>query len=128
MGAKKSDNRFTIQFNAENPAHARAAGILNSRGKRGKAQYVASAILHYESCPDAHEAETPQAFDEKAMGEIVNRVLLILADGAANPPAAVPASRQGPAGGMASGNSPEGIGEGGRDAVDGAMKMFRGAP
>ena len=49
MSGKMVDTRFTIQFSRTNPAHIQAAEILNQQGQRGKAQYIANAVLHYEN-------------------------------------------------------------------------------
>ena len=73
MADKKADVKFTIQFNRANPEHLRAAEILNSLGRRGKAQYIAIAVLHYESCDKA--AVSNRMFDEKSIEAVVHRIL-----------------------------------------------------
>jgi hypothetical protein len=49
MTTKKDEARFTIQFNAADPAHRRAIDLLNGLGRRSKAQYIVNAVLRYET-------------------------------------------------------------------------------
>lgn len=48
MDSKKNTDRFTIKFNCDEPKHQAAVEILNGKG-RNKAEYIAKAILEYES-------------------------------------------------------------------------------
>ncbi len=48
MSDKKNPYTFTIGFNSGNPDHIRAVQILNSLGRREKANYLARTILAYE--------------------------------------------------------------------------------
>ena len=129
MAGKKTGTRFTIQFNRENPAHIQAAEILNSQGERGKAQYIARAVLHYESCCETPEAKHQQMIDEKTIEAVVERILLDRDDGVAKPSADIPGSRQGrqqgASGDIACDGTVEDIGKDGRDAIAGTMKAFR---
>ena len=52
MKLKKDRGRFTVRFDMENPDHVRAVEYLERQRDRGKAQYLADAILCYEK-PDA---------------------------------------------------------------------------
>ena len=69
MAEKKSVRRFTIQFNKNDPAHLNAADILNRLEWRGKAQYVADAVLHYFSRGETVSAE-PGSLDNRQCGSI----------------------------------------------------------
>ena len=51
--AKKNEFIFNIGFNRENPDHVKVAGILNRLG-HGKAEYLARAVLAYESLSLIH--------------------------------------------------------------------------
>lgn len=48
MKLKKDRGRFTVRFDMENPDHVRAVEYLERQRDRGKAQYLADAILCYE--------------------------------------------------------------------------------
>ena len=76
MADKMAETRFTIQFSRTDPAHLQAAGILNRQGRRSKAQYIAAAVLHYESCGKTPNSKRPAAIpDEKVIEAVVNRIL-----------------------------------------------------
>ena len=47
MKLKKDRGRFTVRFDMENPDHVRAVEYLERQRDRGKAQYLADAILCY---------------------------------------------------------------------------------
>lgn len=49
VAEKKSASRFCIQFNTNDTHHQQVIDILNAQG-RHKAQYIATAILHYINC------------------------------------------------------------------------------
>lgn len=49
LAEKKLTSRFCIQFNESDNRHLQVMKILNSQG-RHKAQYIATAILHYVNC------------------------------------------------------------------------------
>ena len=48
MKLKKDRGRFTVRFDMENPDHVCAVEYLERQRDRGKAQYLADAILCYE--------------------------------------------------------------------------------
>jgi len=76
MKDKKDNARFTIQFNLNNPLHTQAVEVLNGQSPRGKAQYITTAILHYESCDETPNAKHQSAhLDEKAVVEIIERFI-----------------------------------------------------
>jgi hypothetical protein len=69
MTDKKDAGRFTIQFNAADPAHRRVIDILNAQGRRSKAQYLANAVLHYEACAGASDEKTIEAVVRRLLAE-----------------------------------------------------------
>lgn len=48
MHEKKNPSRFSIQFDLNNPEHKRVIEVLSGKG-RNKAQYIADAVLYFES-------------------------------------------------------------------------------
>lgn len=76
--AKKNPYVFTIGFDETDPAHVRAAGILN--GTKKKAQLIAAAILSYvdgtdpERLPDFH-MESFQPLLEKLIQRELEKVM-----------------------------------------------------
>ena len=75
MPNKKSERRFTIQFNKKDPAHRQTADILNKLGWRGKAQFIANAVLYYASRVDVSEFHHSTTVDERRIEEVVWRLL-----------------------------------------------------
>jgi len=45
MTEKKMGTKFTILFSQTNPVHIQAADILNQQPQRGKAHYIANALV-----------------------------------------------------------------------------------
>ncbi len=82
MPEKKLPYRFTIGFNAEDPAHRQAAEVLNRQGRR-KAQFLVNAILYYTHCTDYNAEPLPEIeatvepWEERkeALEDLVLRVL-----------------------------------------------------
>ncbi len=76
--AKKNPYVFTIGFDEMDPAHVRAAKILN--GTKKKAQLIAAAILSYvdgidtEKIPDFH-LESLQPLLEKLIQKEVKKIM-----------------------------------------------------
>lgn len=69
MKLKKDRGRFTVRFDMENPGHVRAVEYLERQRDRGKAQYLADAILCYvkvetKSFPQADRALIEQIVQE----------------------------------------------------------------
>ena len=75
MGVKTVTTRFNIQFNRENAIHLQAVDILNRQDTRGKARYIAEAILHYENCDDVQGKAKSVRIDEKMIEVVVKRML-----------------------------------------------------
>ena len=75
MNNKKSDTRFTIQFNRDNPLHLQVVDILNQQNQRGKARFIVDAVLHYVSCDATPVTNFPARLDEKSIEAIIHRVL-----------------------------------------------------
>lgn len=73
MKVKKDRGRFTVRFDMENQDHVRAVEYLERQRDRGKAQYLADAILCYEkaetnSFPQADRALIEQIVQEYRAG------------------------------------------------------------
>ncbi|MCL1821160.1 MAG: hypothetical protein FWG36_10980 [Oscillospiraceae bacterium] len=128
MADKKSNRRFTVQFNRTDPAHRQVADILNRLEWRGKAQYIVNAVLYY-----INRGERP-AFDEKHIEAIVNRILHDKNySGAGSLPVSAPAGSVEitPLSDSESvveinfDEAMEALGEDGFSAVAGALDMFR---
>ena len=81
MSNKKSDTKFTIQFNRNNPLHLQAVEALNRQNQRGKARYIVDAILHYENCSKTPNTNPAAQLDEKSIEAVVNRILKDKQDG-----------------------------------------------
>jgi len=75
MKNKKEDKKFTIQFNQDNPNHIQVVDILNGLNPRGKARFIADAILHYVSCDKVAEADHPNQSIETRVEVILRRML-----------------------------------------------------
>ena len=75
MDNKKSAMKFTIQFSRDNPLHIQAAAILNRQTQRGKAKYIAEALVHFESCDAVPDTSPTLRFDERHIEAVVRRML-----------------------------------------------------
>ena len=64
MKLKKDRGRFTVRFDMENPDHVRAVEYLERQRDRGKAQYLADAILCYEKAEMKSFQQTDRALIE----------------------------------------------------------------
>jgi len=133
MADKKSDRRFTLQFNKKDPAHSQVADILNRLEWRGKAQYVVNAVLHYINRSDSSEAQRP-ALDERHIEAVVSRMLQGLREsgtGTLSVPSPVGQVNDSSSSMLDSGDeivyddALESLGEGGYNAIAGALDMFR---
>ena len=71
--AKKNEFIFNIGFNRENPDHVKVAGILNRLG-HGKAEYLARAVLAYES-RGLHRGNTSVGIDYRELEQFVRKIL-----------------------------------------------------
>jgi hypothetical protein len=72
---KKAGTRFSIQFNRGNPEHRQVADIINRHKRYDKAQYIVSAVLHYENCGEIPDIQRTAPVDEKYIEAVVNRIL-----------------------------------------------------
>lgn len=76
MGKKKAGERFCIKFNERDPVLKKALEILESQGRYGKAQYIAT--LCYANClekPEAPQAQTAWIQDEGYLKRLNREVL-----------------------------------------------------
>ncbi len=74
MADKKSVSRFCIQFNVNDSRHLQVMNILNAQG-RHKAQYIASAVLHYINCTETPSLPQDDAAFRQAVEAIVADVM-----------------------------------------------------
>jgi len=140
MRGKKSESKFTIQFNRLDSSHIQVADILNRQQRYGKAQYIVDAVIHYINCGlNAHDAQTAR-IDERHIEAVVCRILKSRQDGsadkavltAANASIAPAASSAGDItsplpldDGINLSDSVDAIGEDGFTAIANALDMFR---
>ena len=75
MNTKKTDLKFTILFNQNDPVHLQAVDILKRQPQRGKAHYIAKAITYYENFNGVSDKHSPAQIDEKYIEMIVNKLL-----------------------------------------------------
>ena len=127
---KKTEGKFTIQFSQTDPAHLQATGILNSKERRGKAQYIVNAILYYESHGGALDRKPTMSLDEKSIEAIADRILYNRKDGNTGIlPGAAPSGQASEQPrfdeDITSGDTIEALGTDGINAVISAMEMFR---
>ena len=129
MYGKKSGLRFSIQFSRTNPAHLRAADILNSKERYEKAQYIAEAILCYENFGETAEAQRPAVVDERHIEAVVGRILREREKSGTGYIPAVPAGeaekQSMPGSEFIFDEAVEAFGEDGFNAIAGALDMFR---
>ena len=81
MAVKKERGRFSLRFNISDPIHLATVELLEKQPNHGKAQYIANAVVFY----DTHFADAPQplraaapapAIDRAAIEAIVREILL----------------------------------------------------
>lgn len=70
---KKNEFIFNIGFNRENPDHVKVVGILNRLG-HGKAEYLARAVLTYES-QGMEFAKASSGIDYRELEKMVLEIL-----------------------------------------------------
>ena len=73
MKLKKDRGRFTVRFDMENPDHVRAVEYLERQRDRGKAQYLADAILCYEKAGTRSFQQTDRALIEQIVQEYLEK-------------------------------------------------------
>ena len=59
MKEKKDSMKFTILFNPNDSVHVQVADILNRQPQRGKAHYIAQAIVYYEKSKEVSDMLYP---------------------------------------------------------------------
>ena len=104
MAVKKERGRFSLRFNISDPIHLATVELLEKQPDHGKAQYIANAVVFY----DTHFADDPQplraaapapAIDRAAIEAIVREILRQEARDSEKPagaPAACPVDNNGP--------------------------------
>lgn len=75
MAEKKEQFKFTIQFNAADPAHQQTAAVLNQQGRR-KAQFIVNAIQHYIHCKETPTIPQAAPVDTGALEAIIRKILV----------------------------------------------------
>jgi len=75
MKEKKTDTKFTILFNHDDPVHVQAADVLNRQPQRGKAHYIAQAIVHFEKLGGSSDAQHPAQIDEQLIETIARKMV-----------------------------------------------------
>jgi hypothetical protein len=118
MGDKAFDLRFTIQFSRTDPAHLRAAEILNQQGRRSKAQYLVNAVLHYESCNERPNLQNASVFNEKIIEAVVRRFLREQAEADGGYPSRSPSTTVSPASASLVASEPDSV-DSAESAADG---------
>lgn len=73
MKLKKDRGRFTVRFDMENPDHVRAVEYLERQRDRGKAQYLADAILYYEKAETKSFPQVNRALIEQIVQEYLEK-------------------------------------------------------
>lgn len=80
MAVKKERGRFSLRFNISDPIHLATVELLEKQPDHGKAQYIANAVVFYNT----HFADDPQplraaapppAIDRAAIEAIVREIL-----------------------------------------------------
>ena len=130
MDAKKTETRFTINFNRADPIQLQAAVLLNKLGYRGKAKHIAVALLHYEKCTTVMDLPNSWQADEKLIESVVHRILRDKEKDSAGKTVIVETTDQIEDTPMFAkeinyDEAMEALGENGLDAVLGSLEMFR---
>ena len=73
MKVKKDRGRFTVRFDMENQDHVRAVEYLERQRDRGKAQYLADAILCYEKAATKSFQQTDRDLIEQIVQEYLEK-------------------------------------------------------
>ncbi len=74
MSTKKNPGRFTLQFNPNDPQQQTVCELLEKQG-RHKAQFIASAVLHYINCSETPEVASAPSADIDLIEKIVLQIL-----------------------------------------------------
>ena len=73
MADKKDPGKFTVRFNIHDPQHQTVVALLNQQG-RNKAQFLASAVLHYINCKETPNQQVPPV-DPETLEKIIVSIL-----------------------------------------------------
>ena len=73
MADKKDPGKFTVRFNIHDPQHQTVVALLNQQG-RNKAQFLASAVLHYINCKETPNLQVPPV-DPETLEKIIVSIL-----------------------------------------------------
>ena len=73
MAYKKDPGKFTVRFNIHDPQHQTVVALLNQQG-RNKAQFLASAVLHYINCKETPNLQVPPV-DPETLEKIIVSIL-----------------------------------------------------
>ena len=73
MAEKKDPGKFTVRFNIHDPQHQTVVALLNQQG-RNKAQFLASAVLHYINCKETPNLQVPPV-DPETLEKIIVSIL-----------------------------------------------------
>ena len=120
---KKSNAKFTIQFNRKNPIHMQVAELLNQQERGNKAQFIVDAVIFFMNNGGARDAQHSSSppIDEHQVEMIVHRILQnkqTVNTGEAATPTIITASPVGE-------ESLDTLGENEVTAVANALTMFR---
>ena len=127
MADKKDKSRFTIQFSETDPSHIQVIDILNRQGRRSKAPYIVSAVLHYEKfaitpvCQPAQpvtDVRMIEAFVRRLFAEMESVIIKKTERSVKKKEAPMPEE-------LCSVNSLEAFGQDSLDAIGGALDAFR---
>lgn len=72
MAVKKERGRFSLRFNISDPIHLATVELLEKQPDHGKAQYIANAVVFY----DTHFADDPQPLRAAAAAPAIDRAAI----------------------------------------------------
>ena len=73
MADKKDPGKFTVRFNIHDPQQQTVVALINQKG-RNKAQFLASAVLHYINCKETPNLQVPPV-DPETLEKIIVSIL-----------------------------------------------------
>ena len=71
MAVKKERGRFSLRFNISDPIHLATVELLEKQPDHGKAQYIANAVVFY----DTHFADDPQPLRAAAPAPAIEAIV-----------------------------------------------------
>ena len=120
MADKKSETRFTLGFNQNDPDHVHVAELLNLKGRQ-KAKFIVDAILFYEN--NGSPVLRSERIDEKMIENIVKR---LLGDNENNKPSEKSKPKTTETANFEIDTAMDTLGKNGMDSISRAMAAFRG--